>query len=87
MPNPPTDLTITQTSGSPIIELDWDHDGISLDRFEILHRATGSSDPWTRDILAPASDFGPGPYSHQTVSAENETWVVRALEADGTVST
>lgn len=87
MPSAPTDFTLTTTAGSPLVEAEWDHDGVDLDRFEILRRMADSSDPWERVILAPAGDFGAGPFSCTLVSTTATEFVVRALDADGVVST
>lgn len=68
------------------MDLDWIHDGVDLDRFEILFRPAGSSGSFTRYLLAPASSFGPGPYGATVVSTEDLEWVVRALNAGTAVS-
>lgn len=87
MPAAPTNLTITTTDGSPLIDLEWEHDGVSLDRFEILKRPIGGS-TWERYILATATQFGTTPnFSATVVSGPDTQWVVRALDAAGAVST
>lgn len=87
MPAAPTGFVETITAGSPLMGLEWDHDGIDLDRFELLYRKAGSSDPWTRYVIAPAATFGPGPYAASVVSTQDLEWVVRALSATGVPST
>ena len=85
MPAAPTSLTVTQVqTGSPAITIAFSHDGIDLDRFEVLRR-TGT-DPWESVALLPASSFGAGPYSFTTASPEGYEWAVRALNAAGAVS-
>ena len=85
-PNPVEDFTIETTDGSPLIELSWSHDGVDLDRFEILRRPVGET-TWERVILASASDFGTFPtYFYTAVSATDTQWVVRAMNSEGEVS-
>jgi hypothetical protein len=80
-------LTITPVAdGDPTINLDWAHDGVDLDRFEVLYRLVGGT-TWTSLLLAPKADFGAGPYSLTTASRPNVQWAVRAVAADGSVST
>lgn len=87
MPAAPDDLTITQLDGdTALAELEWTHDGIDLDRFEVLYKGP-DDDVWTSETLAPEADFGAGPYTAEVPSGEDFEWAVRALEVDGTVST
>lgn len=83
MPLAPTNLTITEGSPGPIVTLAWEHGG-ATDRFELLYRRPGEA--WRSFMLAPKSDFGTGPYSYTTGTAEDLEWAVRAVDADGTVS-
>lgn len=89
MPAPaaPTSFTLTQpTSGSPRLTLQWSHAGTDLDRFEVLFK--GPDDTiWRSHVIAPASDFGAGPYSLDVGSPPGYQWAVRALNAAGEVST
>lgn len=87
MPAAPTAFTITETAGSPLVELEWEHTGTALDRFEILKRPVGGS-TWERVLLAPKADFGTAPnFSTFVLSRTATQFVVRALETNGTVST
>lgn len=86
MPAPPTNLTATQTTaGDPQITLAWSHDGIDLDRFEILRKLSGET-VWSSYLLAPKADFGAGPYSIKVAAPVGSSWAVRALNAAGDVS-
>lgn len=86
MPAAPTDLTVTTTDGSPLVELEWSHTGTDLDRFEISKRPVGGT-TWDRYVLATASQFGTAPnFSMNAVSAPDTEWVVVALDAAGDVS-
>lgn len=85
MAAPPDDLAIAQLDEAALAELEWTHDGVDLDRFEVLSKGP-DDDVWTSEILAPAGDFGAGPYTAEVPTGEDFDWVVRALEADGTVS-
>lgn len=88
MPVPPENFTLTPTAGSPLVPATWTHPApATVDRFEILKRATGSSDPWERVILAPKADFGAGPYSYTLVTTVSTQFVVVALDAAGVRST
>jgi hypothetical protein len=85
-PNPVAGFIVTTTDGSPLITLQWSHDGLYLDRFEILKRS-GSEGSWERVALARAPDFGAFPnYAFIAVSAPDTQWVVRAMNPEGVVS-
>jgi hypothetical protein len=85
MPNAVTSLAIANTSGSPAITLSWAHDGVSLDRFQVLYKRPEDSS-YTNLGVAPAADFGAGPYSFDTATGAGFIWKVLALESDGTRS-
>lgn len=90
MPPPaaPTGFDLVQsTPGKPLITLSWSHAApADVDRFEVLRRDPIAS-AWESVVLAPKSDFGPGPYSFTVASPEGYQWAVRALNAAGEVST
>lgn len=89
MPAPaaPTSFTATQdTAGDPQTTLTWSHDGVDLDRFEVLRKLSGET-VWSSYLLAPKADFGAGPYSIKVAAPVGSSWAVRALNASGEVST
>ena len=86
MPAPatPGGFTITEVlPNSGVQELEWTHAGAH--RFEVLRKESGQTS-WFSEIIAPAADFGPGPYTYTTIGSATTTFVVRALNADGEVS-
>lgn len=89
MPAPaaPTDFVLTtEADGDPTVTASWNHDGVDLDRFEILRRPVGTT-VWESLLMAPAGDFGPGPYELVLASRPGTEYVVRALNSVGEVST
>lgn len=89
MPAPPapTNLQLAATAdGDPTVTLTWAHTGVDLDRFEVLRRKVGDA-IWESHVLAPKAQFGAGPYSLVVASAPTTQWAVRAIAADGSVST
>lgn len=81
----PTSPTLTQSGDSAEIAFGWTHAGTE-DRFEVRYRRS-VSDTWERAILAPKARFGSAsPYSYVTGSRPGTIWNVRALEADGDVT-
>lgn len=80
-----TNLTVTPAAnGSPQVTIAWQHTGTDLDRFELLRRKTGTSDPWESVAMAPKADFGAAPnFSVVTASRPGYTWSVAALNAAG----
>lgn len=82
----PTDFAITPLiPNSAAITLEWDHDGVDLDRFQLLYKKPGDDD-YRNLLVAPAADFGAGPYSYDTASGQDFDWKVVALEADNSRS-
>lgn len=91
MPAPaaPSSFAATQaTSGKPVITLAWQHGGVDLDRFELLKRLSGETD-WQSYLVAPKAQFNPAGSAYSIVvgSIKNMQWAVRAIAADGSVST
>lgn len=83
-PAAPSGLTVTESlPNSGALELEWTH--ADAHRFEVLRRESGETS-WFSEIIAPASDFGAGPYTYTTVGSASTTFVVRALNAAGEVS-
>ncbi|MPZ13750.1 MAG: hypothetical protein GEU73_04900 [Chloroflexi bacterium] len=89
-----TDLSITQeVTGSPVVTLEFGHDGVDLQAFLVQRRPTGSSDPWASvDYFVPgdvfdSSDSGFDNYAIPMVAEPGFTYRVLALGDDQSVST
>lgn len=87
MPAPaaPTGLTVAEAvAESGAYELTWSHAG-GADRFEVLRLDAGETS-WKPEIIAPAGDFGSGPYTYATSGTPETQFAVRAINAAGEVS-
>ena len=89
MPAVPTALSMNQpTPTIPQSYLQWTHDGVDTDRFQILFRRVGDSDWQTFDIHFKTDALVSGTtYRADIGVTENSQWTVRAISSTNVPST